>query len=67
MCRTLYVAKIVGIGSTTSMVAVEIRVPSRGMRQTGVHMEKGKPMLTNILLGIIILLLADIYYQIKRK
>ena len=29
--------------------------------------EKGEPMLTNILLGIIILLLADIYYQIKRK
>ena len=67
MCRTLYVAKIASIGSTTSMVAVEIRVPSRGLRQTDVLMEKGKTMLTNILLGIIVLLLADIYYQIKRK
>ena len=42
MCRTLYVAKIVGIGSTTSMVAVEIRVQSRGMRQTFVTTEKGE-------------------------
>ena len=42
MCRTWYVAKIVGIGSTTSMVAVEIRVPSRGMRQTVVLTEKGE-------------------------
>ena len=40
MCRTLYVAKTVGIGYTTSMDAREIRVPSRGMRQTDVHMEK---------------------------
>ena len=38
MCRTLYDAKIVSIGSITSMVAVEIRVPSRGLRQTDVHM-----------------------------
>ena len=38
ICRTLYDAKIVSIGYTTSMVAVEIRVPSRGMRQTDVHM-----------------------------
>ena len=42
MCRTLFVAKIVGIGYTTSTVAVEIRVPSRGMRQTDVLMEKGE-------------------------
>ena len=42
MCRTLYVAKIVGIGSPTSMGAVEIRVPSRGMRQTDVHMENAR-------------------------
>lgn len=38
MCRTLFVAKIVGIGYTTSMAVKEIRVPSRGMRQTDVHM-----------------------------
>ena len=38
MCRTLCVAKTVGIGYTTSMDAREIRVPSRGMRQTDVHM-----------------------------
>jgi hypothetical protein len=42
MCRTLYVAKIVGIGYTTSMGAEEIRVPSRGMRQTFAHTEKGE-------------------------
>ena len=34
------VVKTASIGYTTSMVAVEIRVPSRGMRQTDVHMEK---------------------------
>ena len=38
MCRTLYVAKTVGIGYTTSMAVKEIRVPSRGMRQTDVLM-----------------------------
>ena len=38
MCRTLYVAKTANIGYTTSMGAEEIRVPSRGMRQTDVHM-----------------------------
>ena len=41
ICRTLYDAKIVSIGYTTSMVAVEIRVPSRGMRQMDVHMGRG--------------------------
>ena len=40
MCRTLYDAKIVGIGYTTSMVVKEIRVPNRGMRQTDVLTEK---------------------------
>ena len=38
MCRTLYDAKIVNIGYTTSMGAEEIRVLSRGMQQMGVHM-----------------------------
>ena len=38
MCRTLLDAKIASIGYTTSTVAVEIRVPSRGMRQTDVLM-----------------------------
>ena len=38
MCRTLFAVKIVGIGYTTSMAVKEIRVPSRGMRQTDVHM-----------------------------
>ena len=42
MCRILYDAKIASIGYTTSMVAVGIRVPSRGMQQTDVHMEKGE-------------------------
>lgn len=40
MCRTLYDAKIVGIGCTTSMVVKEILAPSRGMQQTDVHTEK---------------------------
>ena len=40
MCRTLFAVKIVGIGYTTSMAVKEIRVPSRGMRQTDVHMER---------------------------
>lgn len=38
ICRTLYVAKIASIGSTTLTAAVEIRVPNRGMRQTVVLM-----------------------------
>ena len=42
MCRTLYVAKTVSIGYTTSTVVHEIRVPSRGMQQTFVTMEKGE-------------------------
>lgn len=37
MCRTLYVAKTVSIGYITSTDVREIRVPSRGMRQTDVH------------------------------
>ena len=41
MCRILYDAKIVSIGYTTSMAVKEIRVPSRGMRQTDVHMGRG--------------------------
>ena len=40
MCRTLYVAKTVGIGCTTSTAVKETHVPSRGMRQTDVLMEK---------------------------
>lgn len=40
MCKTLCVAKIVSIGYTTSMVVKETRVPSRGMRQTVVLMER---------------------------
>ena len=36
----LYVAKIVSIGYTTSTAVQEIRVPSRGMRQTFVVTEK---------------------------
>ena len=38
MCSTLLDAKTVSIGYTTLMVVKEIHVPSRGMRQTGVHM-----------------------------
>ena len=38
MCRTLYDAKTANIGCTTSTAVQGIRVPSRGMRQTGVHM-----------------------------
>ena len=42
MCRTLYDAKTAGIGYTTSTDARETLVPSRGMRQTDVHTEKGE-------------------------
>ena len=42
MCRILYDAKIADIGFTTSTAVQEIRVPSRGMRQTDVHTEKGE-------------------------
>lgn len=38
MCKTLYDAKTANTGYTTSTVAVEIRVPRRGMRQTDVLM-----------------------------
>ena len=41
ICKTLYVAKTASIGCTTSMVAVEIRVQSRGMRQTDALMGRG--------------------------
>ena len=40
MCRILYDAKTANIGYTTSMAVKEIRVLSRGMRQTDVHTEK---------------------------
>ena len=40
MCRTLYDAKTVSIGYTTSTAVVETLVPSRGLRQTDVHTEK---------------------------
>ena len=40
MCRTWSDAKTASIGYTTSMVVKEIRVPSRGMLQTDVHMVK---------------------------
>ena len=42
MYRTLYGAKTVGIGYTTSMAVQEIRVLSRGMRQTDVHTENAR-------------------------
>ena len=38
MCRTWCDAKTASIGYTTSMAVREIRVPSRGMQQTAVHM-----------------------------
>ena len=41
MCRTLYDAKTVSIGYTTSTDVRETLAQSRGMRQTGVPMEKG--------------------------
>ena len=42
MCKTLFAVKIANTGYTTSMAVKEIRVPSRGMRQTDVHTEKGE-------------------------
>ena len=41
MCRTLYDAKTASIGFITSTAVQETRVLNRGMRQTGVPMEKG--------------------------
>ena len=40
MCRTLYDAKTVSIGYTTSTAVVETLVLSRGMRQTFATTEK---------------------------
>ena len=61
MCRILYVAKTVGIGCTTSTAVKEIRVPSRGMRLTGVLM--GREMMSRYIDADEMLEYLDLMYE----